>query len=128
MCRGTEVDFLPDDGIELLRRDAACGGIAESRSNAVFGLGFLRSLNLLLQVVREKVPKLGMRLHEAGNVSEVLDPLALSPFRLGPGLDLSTERIFQRSHAKKYSVNISRNSTGREVAIEILRTELKAEG
>ena len=84
-------------------------------------------LNLPFQVVRQQVPKLRVYLDQPGNIGQILDPLALPPLRVAPGLDLSPQRVFQRGHSQENAVNVGRNRSGGKLPIEILRAELQTD-
>ena len=61
-----------------------------------------------------------MAFDKAGNVGEILDPLALPSLRIGPSFHLSTERVFQRGHSHEYSMHVGRDRTGWEIIASFL--------
>ena len=79
---------------------------------------------MLLQIVGEHFPQMPMRLNKTGDIGKILEPLALSSLWFGPGLHLAFESVLKRGDSQEDAVYISSDGTGREIPIEILRTEL----
>ena len=87
-----------------------------------------RSVDLLLQDGGEVLPKPGMRLDEAGNVSQILYSLALTACRFRPRLDFPLQGIFERCNTHEDAVDIGGHGAGRIIAVEFLGAELDAHG
>jgi len=68
-----------------------------------------------------------MRFHQANDVGQAFDSPALSGLGLGPGFDLAPEGVLQRGYPHENPMHIGRDSTGREITVEIFRAELNTD-
>ena len=86
----------------------------------------LLPVNDFFQIRIEQFPKLGMAFYQAGNIAKVFELFTLPSFRIPPGLDFSTQCIFQRGHSHQYPMDVRRNRPAGKISIKIFRTQLNA--
>ena len=99
------------DANEVGKRGRSSGGLVE----------------LLAQFGRESFPKFGMGFDESGDVAEILEALALPAAGIAPSRDLAGQGVFQRGDAHQDAVDVGRDGTAWEIAVEFFGAELDAD-